>query len=62
MGQSTAAQISDILNRLVDNSTYDSRLRPQYDGSAIEILTTIRVSGITSISEVDMVGEEVFVF
>lgn len=47
--------ISDILNRLVDKSTYDKRLRPKYGAEPVDVGITIHVSSISAVSEVDMV-------
>ncbi|VIO92725.1 Uncharacterized protein BM_BM5890 [Brugia malayi] len=46
--------ISDILNRLVDKSTYDKRLRPKYGAEPVDVGITIHVSSISAVSEVDM--------
>ncbi|VDM14433.1 unnamed protein product [Wuchereria bancrofti] len=48
--------ISDILNRLVDKSTYDKRLRPKYGAEPVDVGITIHVSSISAVSEVDMIN------
>uniref|UniRef100_A0A9J2P0S3 Gamma-aminobutyric acid receptor subunit beta n=1 Tax=Ascaris lumbricoides TaxID=6252 RepID=A0A9J2P0S3_ASCLU len=47
-------EISNILDRLTDNSTYDKRLRPKYGADPVDVGITIHVSSISAVSEVDM--------
>uniref|UniRef100_A0A1I7S7V2 Gamma-aminobutyric acid receptor subunit beta n=1 Tax=Bursaphelenchus xylophilus TaxID=6326 RepID=A0A1I7S7V2_BURXY len=46
--------ISQVLNRLVDKSKYDKRLRPTYGGGPVMVGITLHVSSISAVSEVDM--------
>lgn len=46
--------ISDVLNRLVDKSRYDKRLRPTYGSKPVLVGVTLHVSSISSVSEVNM--------
>ncbi|VDD92267.1 unnamed protein product [Enterobius vermicularis] len=52
--QTYAVDISQILDSLVDNTTYNKQLRPQFGGKPTEVTVSIRVSTISSISEVNM--------
>ncbi|KAI6183057.1 Gamma-aminobutyric acid receptor subunit beta [Aphelenchoides bicaudatus] len=46
--------ISQVLNRLVDPTKYDKRLRPRYGEGPVTVGITIHVSSISAVSEVDM--------
>ncbi|VDM46284.1 unnamed protein product [Toxocara canis] len=47
-------EISNILDRLIDNATYDKRLRPKYGAEPVDVGITLHVSSISAVSEVDM--------
>ncbi|VDM96415.1 unnamed protein product [Thelazia callipaeda] len=46
--------ISTILDKLVDNYTYDRRLRPKYGAEPVNVGITMHLSSISAVSEVDM--------
>ncbi|KAI6183058.1 Unc-49B protein [Aphelenchoides bicaudatus] len=46
--------ISEVLNRLVDPTKYDKRLRPRYGEGPVHVGITLHVSSISAVSEVDM--------
>jgi gamma-aminobutyric acid receptor subunit beta len=43
-----------VLNRLVDTSKYDKRLRPKYGEGPVNVGITLHISSISAVSEVDM--------
>ncbi|VDO65768.1 unnamed protein product [Onchocerca flexuosa] len=51
---SNTKKISEILDILVDNSTYDKRLRPKHGAEPVNIGITIHVTSISAISEINM--------
>ncbi|KAK6102706.1 cation transporter family protein [Brugia pahangi] len=51
---SRTKKISEILDILIDNSTYDKRLRPKHGEEPVNVGITIHVSSVSAISEVNM--------
>ncbi|CAG9537861.1 unnamed protein product [Cercopithifilaria johnstoni] len=47
-------KISQILDMLIDNATYDKRLRPKHGEGPVNVGITIHVSSISAVSEIDM--------
>ncbi|GMR42059.1 hypothetical protein PMAYCL1PPCAC_12253, partial [Pristionchus mayeri] len=47
-------RLSAVLDRLINKTTYDKRLRPMYGSSPVDVGITIHVSSISAVSEVDM--------
>uniref|UniRef100_A0A915PSG0 Gamma-aminobutyric acid receptor subunit beta n=1 Tax=Setaria digitata TaxID=48799 RepID=A0A915PSG0_9BILA len=47
-------KISEILDTLIDNKTYDKRLRPNYGTEPVNVGITIHVSSVSAVSEVNM--------
>ncbi|GMT17660.1 hypothetical protein PFISCL1PPCAC_8957, partial [Pristionchus fissidentatus] len=47
-------RLSAVLDRLINKTTYDKRLRPMYGGVPVDVGITIHVSSISAVSEVDM--------
>uniref|UniRef100_A0A0R3RZ22 Gamma-aminobutyric acid receptor subunit beta n=1 Tax=Elaeophora elaphi TaxID=1147741 RepID=A0A0R3RZ22_9BILA len=47
-------KISEILDILIDNTTYDKRLRPNYGEEPVNVGITIHVSSVSAVSEVNM--------
>lgn len=48
-------KISEILDTLIDNTTYDRRLRPNHGVEPVNVGITMHVSSVSAVSEVDMV-------
>ncbi|KAL4003451.1 cation transporter family protein [Acanthocheilonema viteae] len=47
-------KITEILDTLIDNTTYDRRLRPKHGEEPVNVGITIHVSSISAVSEVNM--------
>uniref|UniRef100_A0A8R1Y479 Gamma-aminobutyric acid receptor subunit beta n=1 Tax=Onchocerca volvulus TaxID=6282 RepID=A0A8R1Y479_ONCVO len=47
-------KISEILDNLVDNSTYDKRLRPKHGAEPVNIGISIHVTSVSAVSEINM--------
>ncbi|PAV76789.1 hypothetical protein WR25_25930 isoform A [Diploscapter pachys] len=52
--QINTMKLSEVLDKLINNATYDKRLRPNYGGKPVDVGITIHVSSISAVSEVDM--------